>query len=117
MTTWKCDEKYVKREIPKMYTNDTNSENIEGNVTKYRRTKLGVSARDKQNIPVYVGTLCFFFNRMINKVARFPKTPAMQRVVAVTKKALYWGLFPELFPGSRVVVCSEMFCSELINAL
>jgi hypothetical protein len=100
---------YIKHEIPWMYSDKYILENFEGKAEKYQRTRLGVSARDKQNTPVYVVFLYFFFNRMINNVATFPKTPAMQRVVAVMYMAPYRRDSSKFSPGSTVGVCSERF--------
>jgi hypothetical protein len=96
-----------------MYSNDIILGNIAGKTTKYRRSRAGVSARDKQNIPVYVGTLHFFFNRIINKVAMFPNTPAIQRVVAITNIVPCRIISSESCTGSKRDVCSELFCIDL----
>jgi hypothetical protein len=92
-----------------MYTNDIISENIEGKAAKYRRSKLSMSARDKQNIPVYAGTLHFFFNTMINKVAKFPNAPAMQRVVAIRNLVFCRIVSSRFFTGIVVDLYSELF--------
>jgi hypothetical protein len=100
---------YAKHVIPNIYSDKNVLENFEGKAEKYRKTRLGVSARDKQNTPVYVGFLYFLFNRMINNVATFPKTPAMQRVVTVMNTTSNRRDSSKFSLGSTVGGCSERF--------